>query len=48
MLVKFTGLEHITPRSYWIRWSVESANGTVSFDTPYVRWHLIFPKNPLV
>jgi hypothetical protein len=35
MLVKFNGLEHITPRTYWIRWSVESANGTVSFDTPY-------------
>lgn len=36
MMVRFAGLEHITPRTYWIRWSVESSNGTVSFDTPYV------------
>jgi len=39
MLVKFLNLEHITPRTYWIRWSVESINGTVSHDTPYCDQH---------
>ena len=42
MVVSFKSLHNIKNRAYWIRWTVETPDGTKTYETPWVRWKECF------